>query len=126
MIVEVMLDVKKRSATSNLSEISGLIGLALAGPIKEEEVDYSCLEWGDMDPAYRRELEQKPEVKKALQNFKRQVKATRLTLSGKFVELNIEIPTPNNSPSLDEELKQVEIIGLSLETALKSYHECYV
>ncbi|OLP91029.1 hypothetical protein AK812_SmicGene27309 [Symbiodinium microadriaticum] len=121
-----MLDVKKRSATSNLSEISGLTGLAPAGPIKEEEVDYSCLEWGDMDPAYRRELEQKPEVKKALQNFKRQAKAARLTPSGEFVEPNLEIPTPNNPPSLDEELKQVEITGSSLETALKSYHERHV
>ncbi|CAE7738480.1 unnamed protein product, partial [Symbiodinium sp. KB8] len=126
MIVEAMLDVKKRSATSNLSEISGLTGLAPAGPIKEEEVDYSCLEWGDMDPAYRRELEQKPEVKKALQNFKRQAKAARLTPSGEFVEPNLEIPTPNNPPSLDEELKQVEITGSSLETALKSYHERHV
>ena len=126
MIVDAMVDVIKRAATSNLSEISGLTGLAPAGPIKAEEVDYSCLEWGDMDPAYRRELEQKPEVKKALQNFKRQATAARLTPSGEFVEPNIDVPTPNNPPSLDEEQKQVQGTGESLESALKSYHQRHV
>ena len=35
---------KKRAATSNLSESE-----PGCGPIKVEEVDYSCMEWGDMD-----------------------------------------------------------------------------
>ena len=42
MIIDAMYDLKKRSAMSSLSEISGFTGTAPAGPIKEEdEVDYS-------------------------------------------------------------------------------------
>ena len=72
MIVDAMYDIKKRSAMSSLSEISGVTGAAPAGPIRKEddEVDYSALEWGDMDPDYRRELEQRPEVKAALSKFR--------------------------------------------------------
>ena len=127
MIVDAMFEVKKRAAVSNLSDISQITGTAPAGPIKEEEVDYSSLEWGDMDPNYRRELEKRPEVKAALQRFKRQSKAARLTPSGEFMEFHTaEIPAPDNPPTLAEDFKQREMTGDTLDSAIKFYHERHV
>ena len=128
MIFDAMYDLKKRSAMSSLSEISGLTGTAPAGPIKEEdEVDYSSLEWGDMDPNYRRELEQRPEVKAALQKFRHRSKIARLTPTGEFQEVDNNMPpAPNNPPALDDALKQQDVTGATLDAALKDYHEKHV
>ena len=128
MIVDAMYDMKKRSAMSSLSDISGITGTAQAGPIKEEdEVDYSALEWGDMDPNYRRELEQRPDVKAALHKFRHRHKIARLTPTGDFQEMvTTTIPAPNNPPAVDEGLKEQPITGSVLDTALSSYHEQHI
>ena len=128
MIVDAMYDMKKRSAMSSLSDISGITGTAQAGPIKEEdEVDYSALEWGDMDPNYRRELEQRPDVKAALHKFHHRHKIARLTPTGDFQEMDTTtIPAPNNPPAVDEGLKEQPITGSVLDTALSSYHEQHI
>ena len=75
-----------------------------------------------MDPNYRRELEQRPEVKTALQKFRHRSKIARLTPTGEFQEVDNNMPpAPNNPPALDDAIKQQDVTGATLDAALKDY-----
>ncbi|CAE7561537.1 unnamed protein product, partial [Symbiodinium sp. KB8] len=132
-IVEAMSDLKKRSAMSSLSELSGFTGTAPAGPIKkeEDEVDFTTRKSGEMDPNYRREQKHRPEVKAALSKFRENLhyrsKIPRLTPSGEFQEVQAQtLPPPDNPPALDDALKKEQVTGEALDSALKAYHEQHV